>query len=128
GPFRTADQVEISKTDARTLGLDAPIKESGDITGTNGCVITGPCGEITISQGVIVAKRHIHVTTMQAKELNVCDKEIVGVKVETDERSLIFGDVVVRVRDDFDAAMHIDTDEANAANLGMGVMGEIVKF
>lgn len=127
GPVRTSTQVEIALTDARKLGLNAPIRESGDISGTVGCKLIGPSGEVEISEGVIVAKRHIHMTTKDAQELNVKDKDIVNVKINTDERSLIFGDVVVRVNDSFALAMHIDTDESNAAGCGREVYGEIVK-
>lgn len=127
GPVRSATQVEISLTDARSIGVDAPIRESGDIAGSGACKLVGPCGEIEISQGVIVAKRHIHATPADAKELGVEDKEVVSVKVDTNGRSLIFGDVVVRVSDKFALAMHIDTDESNAAGCAGKVMGTIVK-
>ncbi len=127
GPFRTASQVELSATDARSIGLPIVIRESGMIEGTPGCKVVGPKGEIELSCGVIVAKRHIHATVEDAKELGVKDKEIVSVKVNTPERSLIFGDVVVRVSDKFALAMHIDTDESNAGNVISGTMGEIVK-
>jgi len=126
GPARKADQVEVSLTDARTLGIQAPIRESGDVAGTPGCKIVGPCGEIEITEGVIAAKRHIHFTPDQAKEYGVCDKQIVSVKLDT-ARPLTFGDVVVRVSEKFDAAMHIDTDESNAAACAGTVYGEIIK-
>ncbi len=127
GPTRKATQVELSLTDARTVGITAPIRESGDIAGTPGCVIVGPCGEIEIKEGVIVAKRHIHATPEDALELGIKDKEIVKVKVETDGRSLIFDDVVVRVNPTFAFYMHIDTDESNAASASGVVYGEIIK-
>lgn len=127
GPTRSKNQVEVSGTDARTLGIDIVVRESGDIAGTPGCKLVGPAGEVELTEGVIVAKRHIHVTPNDAKEMNLTDKEIVSVKVENGIRSLIFGDVVVRVRDDFAPAMHIDTDESNAAMLAMGYYGEIIK-
>lgn len=127
GPERPDTQVEIALTDARKLGLAAPIRESGDIEGSAPCKIVGPCGEVEIEKGVIAAKRHIHMTPADAAELNVADKEIVSVKVETPERSLVFGDVVVRVSEKFALAMHIDTDESNAAGCGREVYGEIVK-
>ena len=103
------------------------VKESGDLAGTPGCKIIGPAGSIEISEGVIVAKRHIHATTKDAEELGVKDKDIVNVKIETNGRSLIFGDVVVRVSDSYALAMHIDTDESNAALASGSTMGEIVK-
>lgn len=127
GPVRPATQVEISLTDARTLGITAPIRESGDIAGSAGCKLVGPCGEITIEEGVIVAKRHIHMTPADAQELGVKDKEIVSVAINTPERKTVFGDVVVRVSDKFALAMHVDTDEANAASANSSTTGEIVK-
>jgi putative phosphotransacetylase len=127
GPVRTATQVEISATDARTLGINLAIRESGDILGTPGCTIIGPEGKIEIKQGVIVAKRHIHATPKDAIELGVKDKDIVSVKVETEGRSLIFGDVVVRVSEKFALAMHIDTDESNAGNVTPTTKGTIIK-
>ena len=126
GPIRPATQVELSLTDARTIGVVAPVRESGDIAGTTGCVIEGPCGSVEIKEGVIAAKRHIHMTPEDAAELGVADKQIVSVKVDT-PRALIFGDVVVRVSDKFALAMHIDTDESNAACAFGAVYGEIVK-
>ena len=127
GPFRKSTQVELSATDARSIGLPIVVKESGDLAGTPGCKIIGPAGSIEISEGVIVAKRHIHATTKDAEELGVKDKDIVNVKIETNGRSLIFGDVVVRVSDSYALAMHIDTDESNAASACGSTMGEIVK-
>ena len=127
GPFRKACQVELSATDARSLGFDIAMRESGDIKGTPGCTLVGPCGEVEIAEGVIVAKRHIHMTPKDAQDAGVKDSEIVSVKVDSDGRSLIFGDVVIRVRDDFALAMHIDTDESNAGLVAPGTMGEILK-
>ena len=127
GPVRSATQVELSLTDARSIGVDAPIRESGDIAGSGACKIVGPCGEVEITEGVIAAKRHIHLTPADAAEMGLADKQIVSVKVDTDGRSLIFGDVVVRVSEKFAAAMHIDTDESNAACCKGGLMGEIIK-
>ena len=115
GPVRPATQVELSATDARSIGVGIAHKESGDIAGTPGCKLVGPCGEIEISEGVIVAKRHIHMTPADAEKLGVKDKEIVAVKAESAERGCVFEDVVVRVSEKFALAMHIDTDEANAA-------------
>ena len=127
GPVRPASQVEVSFTDARTLGIAAPVRESGDIAGTPGCKLVGPCGEVEIANGVIVAKRHIHFTPAEAEAAGVSDKEIVSVKVESDGRTTIFGDVVVRVNPNFSAAMHIDTDESNASAAFGLVYGEIIK-
>lgn len=114
GPERKACQVEVSLTYARTLGVSAPVRESGDVAGSAGCKLVGPAGEYEISEGVIAAKRHIHLTPEAAADLGVADKEIVSVALDT-ERSLVFGDVVIRVSDKFAPAMHIDTDESNAA-------------
>ena len=126
GPERNATQVEVSLTDARTLGVKAPVRESGDIAGSGACTLVGPCGTVEIAEGVIAAKRHIHLTPETAAELGLSDKQIVSVKLDT-ERSLVFGDVVVRVSPKFAPAMHIDTDESNAACAFGEVYGEIVK-
>ena len=125
GPTRSATQIEVSATEARKLGVAAPVRESGDVAGSSPCKLVGPAGEVELSEGVIVAKRHVHMTPEDAAAYGVSDKEIVQVKVDTPERSLIFGDVVIRVSDKFATAMHIDTDEANAA--GNPREGEFVK-
>ncbi len=127
GPFRKKSQVELSATDARSIGLPIVIRESGDLDNTPGCKIIGPKGEVEIACGVIVAKRHIHATPEDAAEMGIKDKDVVCVKVNTLNRSLIFGDVVVRVSPNFSLAMHIDTDESNAGNVVPGTMGEILK-
>lgn len=126
GPTRPATQVELSLTDARSIGVVAPVRESGDVEGSGGCKLVGPCGEVEISEGVIAAKRHIHLTPADADAMGVEDKQIVNVKIESDGRSLTFGDVVVRVSPKFAAAMHIDTDESNAAALPRDCMGEVI--
>ena len=126
GPTRPVDQVEVSYTDARTLGITPPVRESGDVAGTPGVKLVGPCGEVEINEGVMVAKRHIHMTPEDAAEIGVEDKQIVKVQIET-ARPLIFDDVVVRVSPKFALAMHIDTDECNAAGAFGQVYGEIVK-
>lgn len=127
GPCRKDNQVEISASDARSIGVKAPVRESGDIAGSGACKLVGPCGEVELKEGVIVAKRHIHMTTTDAAEFGLVDKQVVSVKVDSADRSLVFGDVVVRVSDSYALAMHIDTDEANAVLAPAGVMGEIVK-
>ena len=127
GPVRKESQVELSLTDARSIGLVAPVRESGDLEGTVGCVLVGPKGEVELTYGVIAAKRHIHATTADAERLGVTDKEVVKVKVTTNGRSLVFDDVVVRVNDTYALAMHIDTDESNACGASGVVYGEIVK-
>lgn len=126
GPARKASQVEVSLTDARTLGVKAPVRESGDIAGSGACTLVGPCGTVELTEGVIAAQRHIHLTPDTAKEFGVADKEIVKVKLDT-ARPLIFDGVVVRVSDKFAPAMHIDTDESNAAGAAGEVYGTIVK-
>ena len=127
GPVRPETQVELSLTDARSIGIAAPVRESGQIAGSGACKLVGPKGEVEISEGVIVAKRHIHMTKADAAEFGVQDKQIVSVKVDSADRSLIFGDVVVRVSDSYALAMHIDTDESNAAGRAPGTMGEVIK-
>ena len=127
GPARPSTQVELSLTDARTLGISAPVRESGDIAGTPGCKIVGPCGEVEITEGVIAAKRHVHMTPEDAEKFGVADKDVVSVKIDSNGRSLIFGDVVIRVKPTFALAMHIDTDESNAACAFGACYGEIVK-
>lgn len=128
GPCRKSDQVELSATDARSIGIAAPIRESGDTAGSGACKLVGPCGEVELNEGVIVAKRHIHLTTADAEELGVKDKDVVWVKVETPERKAVLGDVVCRVSDTYARAMHIDTDEANAIGSTPGQMGVIVNL
>ena len=127
GPCRKQNQVEVSATDARTLGVAAPVRESGDIAGTPGIKLVGPAGEVELKEGVIVAKRHIHMTPADAKEFGVENGQIVKVATGGEGRKVIFDDVVIRVRDDFALAMHIDTDESNAGMCGMKCEGEIIK-
>ena len=127
GPARKDTQVEVSFTDARTLGVSAPVRESGDVAGTPGLKLVGPAGEVDIDAGVIVAKRHIHFTPDDAAEYGVSDKEIVKLKIESNDRTTIFDDVVVRVNPNFAAAVHLDTDEANAACAFGECYGDIVK-
>ncbi|MCM1333638.1 MAG: phosphate propanoyltransferase [Bacteroides sp.] len=127
GPVRSATQVELSATDARSIGIPIVVRESGDIEGTPGCKVIGPAGEIEIDKGVIVAKRHVHLTPETAEKLGVKNKDIVWVKAETDGRAAILGDVVIRVSDQFADAMHIDTDESNAIAATPNLMGEIIK-
>ena len=127
GPCRSADQVELSATDARSIGLGIDIRESGDVAGTPGCTLRCPAGEVTIKEGVIVAKRHIHMIPETAEKLGIKNKDVVWVKAVTNGRTAVLGDVVVRVSDKFADAMHIDTDESNAIGATPGLMGEIIK-
>ncbi len=127
GPTRPANQVELSFTDARALGLKGvPVRESGDVAGTPGIKLVGPEGEIDIDEGCIIAKRHIHMTPADAEGLGVTNGEVVKVLVKSD-RTTIFDDVVVRVSPSYALAMHIDTDECNAAAAFGEIYGEIVK-
>ena len=127
GPCRSADQIELSLTDATSLGFtDVPIRESGVLTGSPGCKIVGPKGEVEISEGVIIAKRHVHFTPEDAAKCGVSDKQIVKVKVSGD-RSLIFDEVVVRANSEYATYMHVDYDEYNAASLSAANnIGEII--
>ncbi len=127
GPVRPATQVEISLTDARAIGVTAPIRESGDIAASGACKLVGPHGEVEVKEGVIAAKRHIHMTPADAEAFGVKDKDEVSVKIDGNGRSLILGDVVVRVSPKFALAMHIDTDESNAGCVAPGTMGEVIK-
>ena len=126
GPCRNSTQVELSLTDARSIGVKAPIRESGDIAGSGACKLVGPCGEVEITEGVIAAKRHIHMTVADAEKYGSTDKQIVSVKIPTAERALIFDDVVARVSDSYALAMHLDTDEANAAAIPGSCTGIIL--
>ncbi len=124
GPVRSASQVELSLTDARSIGIAAPVRESGDIAGSAGCKLVGPAGEVELTEGVIAAKRHIHMTPADAEKAGVKDKDVVKVSCGGNGRKLVFDDVVIRVSEKFATAMHIDTDESNAA--GGPSEGEII--
>ncbi|MGI6270025.1 MAG: PduL/EutD family phosphate acyltransferase [Candidatus Howiella sp.] len=126
GPVRPATQVELSMTDARSIGVAAPVRESGDVAGSGACKLVGPCGEVELSEGVIVAKRHIHMTPEDAENYGISDRQIVQVEIPTEGRSLIFGDVVARVSGKFKLAMHLDTDEANAAGVPGSCTGNVL--
>lgn len=127
GPCRDADQVELSATDARSIGITAPVRESGDVKDSGACKLVGPQGEVEIKEGVIVAKRHIHMTPEDAAEIGVKDCQVVNVAINTEGRSLIFGDTIVRVSPKYALAMHVDTDEANAAAIPGSCMATIVE-
>ena len=128
GPERKENQVEISATEARTLGIKAPVRESGDIKGSAPITIKNPENgrEIELKEGCIIAKRHIHMTPEDAKTYGVNNGDIVWVKVDTNGRSIVFGDTVIRVSPNYKLAMHIDTDECNAGNCFGEVYGEII--
>jgi acetate kinase len=120
GPAREDDQVEISRTDEMTLGLDAPVRVSGDLNQTPGIKLVGPAGQITLAHGVVLAQRHVHMTPEDAQRLGVRDRQIVEVMIHSPHRSLIFGDVVVRVSAHYALELHLDTDEGNAAGVQPG--------
>ena len=126
GPVRKANQVELSFTDARSLGISAPVRESGDIAGSGRCTLKGPAGEVDLEEGVIIAKRHIHMAPEDAEAFGVENGDVVAVHVKGQGgRETIFGDTVVRVSPSFALAMHIDTDECNAAAAFGEVYGEL---
>lgn len=126
GPARNLTQLEISRTDAYTLGINPPVRESGNIAGTPGIRIVGPAGEVTVDEGVIVAARHIHFHTSDAEKWGIRDKQMLQVKVGG-ERGVIFDQVLARVSDAYALDMHIDTDEGNAAGIRTGDYGVIVR-
>ena len=126
GPCRSGDQVELSATDARSLGIDAPTREPGATKGSGACKLVGPAGEVELSEGVIVAKRHIHMTPEDAERFGVENGQIVSVKLDSGNgRATIYGDTVIRVSGSYALAMHIDTDESNAAACGRDMRGTI---
>ncbi|MDF2835323.1 MAG: Propanediol utilization protein [Paenibacillus sp.] len=125
GPARKATQLEVSRTDAFALGVNPPVRESGNIAGSAGITIQGPAGELTIEEGVIVAARHIHFHTSDADRFGIADKDRLRVRVGGD-RGVIFEQVIARVSSDYALDMHIDTDEANAAGIRNGDLAEIV--
>ena len=126
GPERKEGQVELSLTDARTLGISAPIRMSGDVANTPGAILQGEKGTAALREGVIVAKRHIHITPEDATRMGVQDKQVVRLQVYTD-RPLIFDDVVVRVSPQFQTRVHLDYDEANACGFQKGDLGRLLQ-
>ena len=125
GPERKAAQVEISLTDARALGVKPPVRLSGDVKNSPGCTLIGPCGSVTLTEGVIAAKRHIHLPPDDAARFGVCDKQVVKLQTFT-TRPAVFDDVTVRISPDFAAAVHLDYDEANACGFENGDWGRIL--
>ena len=125
GPERKEAQIEISLTDGRVLGLQPPVKLSGDVSGSPGATLVGPCGRVELEKGVIAARRHIHMTPRDAAHFKVKDKQVVKLQTYTD-RPLIFDDVVVRVSPDFATFVHLDYDEANACGFQNGDLGRIL--
>jgi propanediol utilization protein len=125
GPPRGQDQIELSRTDERTLGLVAPVRISGDLAGTPGVTVVGPAGRCALLTGVISARRHIHMSDHDASRLGMHDGQRVQVRIDSDGRDLIFDDVTVRIRPDFQLELHLDTDEANAAGVAHGDWAEL---
>ncbi len=125
GPERKEAQVEISLTDGRILGIQVPVRLSGDVTGTPGAVLQGPRGEVVLAQGVMAARRHIHMTPEDAARMGVRDQQVVRLQVDS-RRPVIFGDVVVRVSPNFATYVHLDYDEANACGFAPGDLGRIL--
>ena len=125
GPERKAGQVEVSLTDARSLGLEAPVRLSGDVKGSPGILLRGERGCVTLEEGVIAAKRHIHLTPEDAKKFRVQDKQTVRLQTYT-ARPVVFDDVAVRVSPDFASYVHLDYDEANACGFQKGDLGRIL--
>ena len=126
GPERAETQVEIARTDEFKLGVDAPVRGSGDLASTPGITLQGPKGRITLDHGLICARRHIHMTPADAKRFGVEHGDVVEVALDTEGRDLVFGDVLVRVSPHYKLEMHVDTDEGNAAGLGRGAEGVLV--
>ena len=126
GPPRARDQIETSRTDEFELGLEAPVRVSGDLAGTPGITVQGPAGSRILSSGVISARRHIHMSPQDAARLRVQDGQSVKVTIDSEGRDLVFGDVTVRIRADFRLELHLDTDEANAAGVASGSYAELL--
>ena len=126
GPVRPETQVELSLTDARSIGVKAPVRESGVVAGSGACKLVGPCGEVDLAEGVMVAKRHLHIIPEDAEKVGIVDKQIIKLSVKSEERSIIFDDVIARVSSKAATAVHLDTDEANAAGISGTVEGEII--
>ena len=127
GPPRGADQVEVSRTEARALGLQPPLRLSGDLDATPGVVLEGPRGRVVLTSGVVCALRHIHMSPADAERFGVKDHDEVEVAIDSDGRPLIFGEVIVRVSPNYRLEFHLDTDEGNAAGVGPGTTGHLVK-
>ena len=125
GPARKTAQVEISLTDGKVLGIQPPVKLSGDVAQSPGCVLEGPCGRVELARGVIAARRHIHLTPEDGKMLGVTDRQVVKFQVFSD-RPVIFEDTVVRIDPNFQRAAHLDYDEANACGFSKGDLGRII--
>jgi acetate kinase len=128
GPPRSADQVELSRSDEIALGIDAPLRVSGDLEHTPGIEVLGPAGRVRLGSGVVTQMRHIHMAPEDARRFGVQDRERVSVAVNSDGRDIIFGDVVVRVSPQFRLELHLDTDEGNAAGIGSGATATLLRL
>ena len=136
GPFRSASQVELARTDAVRLGLDPPIRDSGDLEGSPGLTLIGPAGRVELTSGVILAQRHVHMTPKDARDYDVVDKELVFMalaapvpaEVRSSPRTVVFGDVLIRVHENFRLDFHLDTDEANASGARTGDQAVLFKI
>jgi acetate kinase len=128
GPPRAADQVELARSDEIALGIDAPLRLSGDLQQTPGIEVIGPAGRVRLASGVVTALRHIHMSPADAERLGVRDRQCVSVAVDSDGRDLLFGDVVVRVSPQFRLELHLDTDEANAAGVREGTTARLARL
>jgi acetate kinase len=126
GPTRSRNQIEISRTDEFHLGVDAPVRRSGDVANSPGITLEGPAGRVTLREGLICAARHIHMTPADAEDFGVVDGDIVEIAIDSAGRDLIYGDVLVRVSEAYRLEMHVDTDEANAAELSRTAEGMLV--
>jgi acetate kinase len=127
GPPRAKDQIEVSRTDELALGIDAPVRMSGDLAGTPGVTVEGPSGRAQLASGLISARRHIHASPADAARLGIQDGETVEVRVDSEGRDLTFGDITVRIAPDFRLELHLDTDEANAAGIARGATAELIR-
>ncbi len=127
GPLRARNQIELSTTDAYTIGVSAPVRQSGDVAGSAAVTLEGPAGVVDLSEGAVCAWRHLHMTPEDAERFGVSDKDLVEVAIDSAGRDLVFGDVMVRVSSKYASEMHIDTDEANAAGVGRGTEGALVE-
>jgi acetate kinase len=128
GPPRAADQVELSRSDEIALGIDAPLRLSGDLAHTPGIEIIGPAGRVRLDSGVVTALRHIHMTPADASRLGVQDRQRVSVAVDSNGRDIVFGDVVVRVSPQSRLELHLDTDEGNAAAVAQGATARLIRL
>ncbi|MCE5197154.1 MAG: phosphate propanoyltransferase [Negativicutes bacterium] len=127
GPLRKQTQIEISLTDCFTLGIQAPVRDSGNLSGSAAILLEGPKGSVALTEGVIVAMRHVHFHPDDAAPYGIKDKDIISVRTRGNSRSLIFENVLARVAPNFALEFHVDTDEANAAGLKNGDIAEILK-